>query len=150
MARPTLRGVRDNIDAIAINKTGLANDQCFKLRILEREYAETGNPAIGSVLNKNQQMQERQRTLRRSSAKPRTLRQASDRPRRRDFNPPEGFNHCGVAAGRSFASVAGERMEKKQQGFPDIMRHTTTINNMILPLDTADAKRMLDTCPLLC
>ncbi len=34
-------------------------------------------------------------------------------------------------------------MEKKQQGFPDVMRHPTTVNNMILPL-TADAKSSID------
>jgi hypothetical protein len=37
-------------------------------------------------------------------------------------------------------------MEKRQQGFPDVMRHPTTINNMIMPLDTEIAKALLNTC----
>ena len=45
MTRPTMRTVRDNIDAITINKTGLANDQCYKRRILQREFEATGNLA---------------------------------------------------------------------------------------------------------
>jgi len=50
MARPTLRKMRDNIDAITMGKTGLANDQHYKRRILEREFTATGNLAIASVL----------------------------------------------------------------------------------------------------
>ncbi|WP_039016868.1 hypothetical protein [Halocynthiibacter namhaensis] len=139
MARPTLRSMRDIINAIALNKTGFANDQCYKLRILESDYAVTGNEVIASILNQ-------QKAAKRSSTKRKASRQTSDHPRRKDYKSPEGFNQCGVATGRSYASRAGERMEAKQKGFPDVMRHPTTINNMVLPLDTADAKEMLDSC----
>ena len=146
MARPTMRTMRDNLDANFINKTGLENDQCKKRNILQREYVATGDPAIAAALNQQQTMTDRQKSAKRSAPKSRTNRSTSSRPRRRDFNSPEAFNECGVATGRSYASRAGERMEKNQEGFPDVMRHPTTINNMILPLDTTDAQEMLDSC----
>jgi hypothetical protein len=58
MARPTMRTMRDNIDAITLGKTGLANDQHYKRRILERDFTATGNLAIDSVLNQQYQMDE--------------------------------------------------------------------------------------------
>lgn len=145
MARPTLRTMRDNIDAIAINITGLANDQRLKRRILEREFKATGNLAIASVLNQQQKIKNRQIVARRDAIRPRKARQTSNRKRRKDFRSPEGFSECGVATGRSYASRAGERMERKQEGFPDVMRHPTTINNMVLPL-TGDALAALHAC----
>lgn len=146
MARPTMRTMRDNIDAITINKTGLANDQYLKRRILEREFAASGNLAIASALKQQCKLIERQNAAKKyGTPRPKSGR-TSDSPRRKDFNSPEGFNQCGVAKGRSYASRAAERMEQKQSGFPDVMRHPTTINNMIVPLDTVDAKSMLNTC----
>lgn len=138
MARPTMRTMRDNIDAIIIGKTGLANDQCYKRRILEREFKATGKLAFALVLNQQHDSEQRQHAAKRKRAKSRKSRHPNDRPRRRDFNTPEGFNQCGVTTGRSYASRAGQRMEKKQAGFPDVMRHPTTIDCMVLPL-TADA-----------
>ena len=146
MERPTMRSMRDNFDAIAINKTGLANDQCHKRRILEREFNTTGNLAIASVLNQQNKLLRQQKSAKQHSIKPRKLSRTSNRPRRKDFNSPEGFNEMGIATGRSYASRAGERMEGKQKGFPDVMRHPTTISNMIVPLNTSDVKERLDTC----
>jgi hypothetical protein len=144
MARPTMRTMRDNIDANTIGKTGLANDQCYKRKILEREFEATGNLAIKAALDQQQQMIDRQKSAKRSSTTSRSKKHNSDHLRRKDFNSPEGFNECGVATGRSYASRAGERMEQKQEGFPNVMRHAATINNMILPLNTANPKAVLD------
>lgn len=145
MARPTMRVMRDNIEATAIGKTGLANDQHYKRRILEREFKATGNQDIASVLIQQQQATDRADAAKRYNTKPRQTRQSDGRRKRKDFKSPEGFNECGSVQGRSYASRAGERMERMQQGFPDVMRHPATINNMILPL-TADPKASLDSC----
>ena len=144
MARPTMRTMRDNIDANTIGKTGLANDQCYKRKILEREFEATGNLAIKAALDQQQRMIDRQKSAKQPAPESRSTNHDSDRPRRKDFNSPEGFNECGVATGRSYASRAGERMEKKQEGFPNVMRHAATINNMILPLNTRNPKAVLD------
>jgi hypothetical protein len=137
--------MRDNFDAIAINKAGLAKKQHHMRRILERNLKVTGDPAIASALNKKQKMIEQQENVERYARKPRQKCTKNAPPKRKDFKSPEGFNQCGAVLGRSYASRAGERMEKKQEGFPDVMRHPTTIHNMILPL-TGDFKASLDAC----
>jgi hypothetical protein len=87
-----MRAMRNNIDAIAINKTGLANDQHHKRRILEYEFKATGNRAIAAALNQQYQMDERGKAQKRNSAKPSTIDRKGDRPRRKNFNSPEAFN----------------------------------------------------------
>lgn len=133
MARPTLRSVRDNIDSIRIGETGLANDQHYKRRILEREFKATGNLAIASVLDQERKHRQRQEAARRHNTKPRRVRNRDGRPRRKDFKSPEGFNGCSAVAGRSYASKAGERMAKKLEGFPDTLLHPATIGLLIIP-----------------
>ncbi|WP_461427700.1 hypothetical protein [Gymnodinialimonas sp.] len=123
----------------------MANDQCLKRKILEREFEATGNAAIASVLHHQAKMVEREKDQRQYATPRRKTKRSGDKPRRRDFKSPEGFNECGAVKGRSYASKAGARMERKQNGFPDIMRHPATINNMIVPL-TGDAKAATDKC----
>ncbi len=135
MVRPTMHSVRDHIDANGIGKEGLANDQRYKRRILERYAQATCNLAIASVLDRQRKQQERHKAAGRSRKPTRGKRHAGDRPIRRDFRSPEGFNECFVNTGRSYASRAAERMEKKQEGFPDVMRHPTTIGMAIIPFD---------------
>jgi len=90
MARPTMRSVRDNIDAIRIGKTGLANDQHYKRRILEREYEATGNLAIAAVLARQTKEEERQQASKFYNTKRRQTRKNDCRPMRKVFRSPEG------------------------------------------------------------
>ncbi len=145
MPRLTLRTLRDNLDAVAMGNAGLATDQCLKRNILERELAATGNPAIKAAL-----LQQHKPTAQNTAAKSyavgaKKTRKCHTQPRRKNYRSPEGFNQCGVASGRSYASRTGELMEAKQKGFPDVMRHPTTIDLMILPL-TGDACTATKQC----
>lgn len=139
MARPTLRRLRDNLDARAIGHTSLPKSQRAKRGIIQREFDATGDPALGIALHQQDRLQCRQHAaLMHSSPRKRGHR----RPvpgQRKDFASPEGFNECGVKAGRSYASRAAVRHESKQEGFPDVMRHPTTIGIAALPV-TANLK----------
>ncbi|WP_164661339.1 hypothetical protein [Tropicibacter sp. Alg240-R139] len=59
----------------------------------------------------------------------------TSKSRRKDFQTPEGFNQFGAVRGRSYSSRRAECMEAKQAGFPDAMRHPTTIDLCAVPLD---------------
>ena len=149
MARPTMRSVRDNIDAIRIGKTGLANDQHYKRRILEREYEATGNLAIAAVLARQTKEEERQQASKFYNTKRRQTRKNDCRPMRKVFRSPEGFNRCSANSGRSYASKAGERLAKKQEGFPDVMKHPVTIGLSIIPFDERVDEHVSKSRPLL-
>jgi len=144
MARLTLNRLRDNIDLIQIAKgTGLANDQHLKRRVLERHVATTGNVTIASALEQQHRAIERHAAAQFYMRTSTSSKTRAGNLRRKDFKTPEGFNECGSVSGRTYASRAGERMEAKQAGFPDVTRHPTTINLMIGPLD-GNLKTMTD------
>jgi len=133
----TLRGVRDNIDALNLGYAGLGADQQLKRQILMREFRATGDTAIASALHQQDRLVKRQdqsRKYAQSHKVPKRTPQPDSR-RRKDFKTPEGFNACGLETGRSYASRAGERMEGKQAGFPDVMRHPASIGIAVVPLD---------------
>lgn len=135
MSRLTMRRLRDNLDAKAIGFSGLANDQHCKRRILEREYAATGDKAIETTLRKQAKMKARQRATRRHLQHFRSPINQDTDPKRKDYKTPEGFNGCTTLLGRSYASVRGEVMEAKQIGFPNVMRHPSTIDLLVVPLN---------------
>ena len=97
------------------------------------------------ILSRQDKLISLQKTAKQCATRRRKPRKASDHPRRRDFKTPEGFNECGIDAGRSYASRAGERMEKKQSGFPDETRHAVTIMLLAVSLD-GNAKLSTDIC----
>lgn len=139
MARPTLRSVRDNLDAIAIGQTSLPKTQRAKRRILQREFDATGDPAIAAALNQQTKAEDRRRAAIKYGTPRKRLQSKPVPGQRKDFASPEGFNECGVQRGRSYSSRAGARHEAKQDGFPDVMRHPTTIGIAALPV-TANIK----------
>jgi len=134
MARLTIKRLRDNVDAIDIGKKGLANDQHLKRKILKREFQATGDTALALVLHQQTKLEARHARAKLCANDRRTTAQAYRTNRRRDFRSPEGFNHCGADVGRSYVSRAAERKETKQAGFPDVMRHPTTLNLTIVPV----------------
>ena len=142
MARPTLRNVRDNIDTRNLGQTGLKNDQQIKRRILKREFDATGNPAIAIALNQQSKLVARQAAAKTYGQPKRRTKPIKQQGQRKNFASPEGFNECGIATGRSHASTAAERMEQKQAGFPDVMRHPTTIGIAILPMTASVANEI--------
>lgn len=132
MARMTLRGVRDNIDASNINRSGLGADQRLKRRIIQREYEATGDPILAALLQKQPSSEKRHM----AAKKPPDCGLPDDARRsRKDYRTPEGFNECGSIVGRSYASRRAEVMERKKEGFPDVLRHPTTINISAVALD---------------
>ncbi|MGJ8626281.1 MAG: hypothetical protein ACSHXB_04900 [Sulfitobacter sp.] len=133
MTRPTLHGMRENIFVTAIGTSGLAADQCLKRNILESVYAVTSDPKIGSMLRRQDNLIAQQEIAKQHVARRRKPRKPNERQRRRDFRSPEAFNECGLDVGRSYASRAGERMEKKQAGFCNVLRHPTTIDLAVVP-----------------
>ncbi|MEM9320359.1 MAG: hypothetical protein AAGA70_15350 [Pseudomonadota bacterium] len=138
MTRPTMRSVRDNIDCKALNKAGLAADQKLKRQILEREVRASGDAAISRALSEQDKFVQRvQRSAKFTIPKPRKRGPiAKDGTRRRkDYKSPEGFNECGLTSARTYASKAGARRETKKRGFPDILRHPTTIHLGPVPVD---------------
>lgn len=139
MARPTLRSVRDNIDTRNLGQTGLRNDQQIKRRILEREFDATGNPAIATALNRQSKLVARQTAAKTYGQPKRRTKPIKQPGQRKNFASPEGFNECGIATGRSYASTAAERMEQRQEGFPDVTRHPATIGIAILPMTASVA-----------
>lgn len=135
MTRPNIHQMRCNIAAINIGKAGLGADQKNKRRILRSAAAITGDMTLMSVLH-DQNKLEAQFKAAFEHASPRRARRANasrKRGSRKDYRSPEGFNECGLQVGRSYASRAGTRMEAKKAGFPDVMRHPTTINLCIVP-----------------
>ena len=130
--RPTLRRMRDNLDAIKIGLAGLGVDQRLKRQILQRELQATGDPAMAAALN-SQYALTRQHKAARMHATVQFPPNDTTARRRKDYRSPEGFNECGLNVGRSRASKSGDRMERKKTGFPNVMRHMTTINLAIVP-----------------
>lgn len=133
----TLRNVRDNMDLSKIGSTGLRNDQKLKRAILQREYHATGDNALAAVLAKQDKLLARHNRAK-EYAPTRKFRKNASRPTpgtRKDYHTPEGFNEHGLNVGRSYASQAGMRMERKKAGFPDVMRHAATIDVSIEPFD---------------
>lgn len=136
MARPTLRRVRDNINCVQLNKHGLASDQALKRKILEREVRASGDAALTQVLHRQDKLVAQYK----AGAQYRPRRAAQDaqngatKPQRKDYRSPEGFNDCGLATGRSYASRAGERLEAKKTGFPDVTRHMATVHVAAVPV----------------
>lgn len=145
MPRYTMRRLQDNLDAARIGNTGLGNDQFLKRRILEREFAAMGNPAIEAALQQQHKLIAQSTAAKSHAVGAKKTRKGGTQPRRKDYQSPEGFNLCGVVSGRSYASRTGELMEAKQKGFPDVMRHPTTIHNLILRL-TGDAGSATEQC----
>ncbi len=133
MARLTLRRVRDNIDTRILGQTGLRNDQQIKRRILQRELDATGNLAIATVLNEQNKLVARQTAARKYGQPGRRTKATIQPGQRRNYASPEGFNECGVAKGKSHASKVAERMERTQDGFPNVTRHPTTVGVAVLP-----------------
>lgn len=134
MTRPTLRGMRDNLTAVKMGIAGFSSDQCLKRDLLESTFIATSDPVIGSILNRQVTLVARHQTARGCAKKRRKRNKLNDQQRRRDFKSPEGFNECGLDVGRSYASRSGERMEKKQAGFCNLLRHPTTIDLAVVPV----------------
>lgn len=130
MPRLTLRSLANTLDARQIGTRGLAADQRLKQRILGREAKATSDPALLAALARQDKEIARIAAAIQYGPRRQKPRRTSSQPRRKDFKSPEGFITCGLSSGRSYASRAGACMEKKQAGFPDVMRHPTTIHCM--------------------
>ncbi|MEO0342350.1 MAG: hypothetical protein AAF198_02825 [Pseudomonadota bacterium] len=134
MTRLTKKGMANGLDARRIHSSGLKDTQVSKRRILEREYKETGNPAIRKALDKQDRLiaqYQRSKQFAHPSAQKKKRRHKGAR---KDYKSPSSFNECGLETGRSYASRSGQRMERKKVGFSIFMRNATTINAAILPL----------------
>ena len=117
--------------------------------MLKREFDTTGNPAIAEALNQQNRLITRQ-AAGKGYGNARGRNRTTKRPGlRRNFASPEGFNECGVTAGRPHAAKVAERMEQKQKGFPDIMRHPTTIGIAILRMTANVAEEINQARPRL-
>ena len=152
MTRPTMRTMRDNIDCLGLNKAGLAADQKLKRQVLERELEASKDPAIEKALSQQSKAVRRHKNACKYNPKqpqqsgPLTL---DGRRRRKDHRSPEGFNECGLNTGRSYASKRGAHMEAKKAGFPDILRHPTTILLAAVPVNSLlDAESLQWRSPL--
>jgi hypothetical protein len=145
MTRLSMRGMRDNINAANIGTGGLAADQCLKRAILESAYAATSNPAFAQVLNRQEKLISGNKVAKRYADDRRKPRKKTDCPRRKRYMTPEGVNECRADVGRSYSSKVAELMEKKQVGFPNVMRHCTTIHMMVIPLN-GNAQISTDLC----
>lgn len=145
MTRPTKRTMGNALDAVQIGLNGLAADQFLKRRILIREVKATSDITIVSVLANQDKVIARTKAAVEYGTPKRKHTSSTNRRRRKDFKSPEGFNLCGLSYGRSYSSLAGQRMEMKQAGFPDVMRHPTTILLMPVPL-SGDLNAATDLC----
>lgn len=134
MPRITLHSLRNSLNARMIGTRGLARDQSLKRQILECEAKATSDPALRTALARQDKEIARIKSAIQYGPRREKTRRTSNQPRRKDFKSPEGFLACGLSSGRSYASRAGARMEKKQAGFPDVMRHPTTIHCMTVPV----------------
>jgi hypothetical protein len=140
-----MRTMGNTIDAQHIGTRTLAADQLYKRRILEREAKATSDPALISVLAHQDKIVSRNQAAIQYGIGRRRPKKPSNQRHRKDFKIPEGFVVCGVSHGRSYSSLAGARMERKQAGFPDVMRHPTTIHLMPVPL-SGDLNAATDFC----
>lgn len=136
MTRPNIHQMRSSIAAINIGKAGLGADQKNKRRVLRNTAEITGDMTLMSVLHEQDKLEAQYKAACEHASPRRTPRaNASRKPGgRKDYRSPEGFNECGLEVGRSYANRAGARMEAKKAGFPDVMRHPTTINLCIVPV----------------
>jgi hypothetical protein len=140
-----MRSMGNAIDAQQIGTRTLAADQLHKRRILEREARATSDPALIAVLAHQDKIIARNQAAIQYGTARRKPKRSSRKGRRKDFKNPEGFVVCGLSHGRSYSSLAGARMERKQAGFPDVMRHPTTIHLMPVPL-SGDLNAATDLC----
>ncbi len=145
MTRPTMRTMGNALDAVQIGTSGLAADQFRKRRILTREAKATSDITIVSVLANQDKVIARTKAAIQHGTPKRKHTRSTKRRRRKDFKSPVGFTICGLSYGRSYSSLAGQRMEMKQAGFPDVMRHPTTIHLMPVPL-YGDLNDAVDLC----
>ena len=136
MTRPNIHQMRSRIAAINIGKAGLGADQKNKRRVLRSTAEITGDMTLLSVLHEQDRLEVQYKAGCEHASPRRTRRANASRNRggRKDYRSPEGFNECGLEVGRSYANRAGARMEAKKAGFPDVMRHPTTINLCIVPV----------------
>lgn len=155
MTRPNIHRMRSSIAAINMGKAGLAADQKNKRQVLRSTAEATGDMTLLSVLHDQHKLEARYKSACEHASPRRTRRaNASRKPGGlKDYRSPEGFNECGLEVGRSYASRAGARMEAKKAGFPDVMRHPTTINLCIVPVTgcmklAADHQRQKLRCKL--
>lgn len=145
MTRLSIRSLGNAIDAQHIGTRTLAADQLLKRRILEREARATSDPALISVLAHQDKVIARNKAAIQYGTARRKPKRSSNERRRKDFKNPEGFDLCGLSHGRSYSNLAGARMERKQAGFPDVMRHPTTIHLIPVPL-SGDLNAATDLC----
>lgn len=134
MTRPTLNSVRRNVAVNAMHGASHHDQQRYKRAIVYSEACETGDARLLSALEQSRKLKVKFEAAK-DHGQPRNRKRPQKQPgTRKDFGSPEGFNDFGMLLGRSYASVAGARMEAKKAGFPDVMRHPTTIDLCIVPL----------------
>lgn len=134
MTRPNLNSVRRDVAVNAMHGASHHDQQRYKRAIVYSEACETGDARLQSALEQPRKLKAKFEAAKDQGQPFARKRSQKRRGTRKDFGTTEGFNDSGILLGRSYASIAGARMEAKKAGFPDVTRHPTTIDLCIEPL----------------